>query len=149
MQIAQAGFGAALARAEAENALRADDVAAVEALRRDIERRRRDLGAARTSAREQTAAAGILERVGYALPEGTWLTRVAVDSVGVEIAGITLDPARVAEVLGALEADPVITSPSLVRTLRLDPETSPDVSRPVTTFELRGSIGERTSGRAP
>ena len=140
VEAARIGFAGALSRAEARNALRADEVAEVEALRRDVERRRRDLATARRSARERTDMAGVVERVAYALPEGVWLSGLVVDSASVVVSGYALEAGLVAEVLGALEREPRIGGASLSRTTRLDPETSPEVSRPVVAFEVRGRL---------
>ena len=140
VEAARIGFAGALARAEARNALRADEVAAVEALRRDVDRRRRDLATAQRSADERTDVAGVLERVAYAVPEGVWLSALTVDSTGLVAAGYALAPGGVTTFLRALEQEPTVASASLARTARLDPGTSADVSQPVVSFEVRGRL---------
>ena len=140
VEAARIGFAGALARAAARNALRADEVTSVEALRRDVERRRRDLTTARRSADERTDVAGVLERVAYAVPEDVWLSALTVDSTGLVASGYALVPGGVTTFLRALEQEPVVASASLRQTVRLDPETSADVSRPVVSFEIRGRL---------
>ncbi|MEM7789340.1 MAG: PilN domain-containing protein, partial [Bacteroidota bacterium] len=133
-------FASGLDGAEAEALARADEIAAVEAARADVDRLQREIRSAQSSQSERTRQSVLLDRVGGSVPEGVWLASFAADAADLAITGYALDYGGVEQALAVLEVEPALTGVRLIRTTRLTGETTAGLTRPVVAFEVRADV---------